>query len=281
MPRKRIVPTRRKKKTTLKKRVAKKTVSRAKTGKAKTMARRKKSRPKTKTRTVTQVRYRKPPKRRRKASYRPSAKRGIAGIDLQDAVKGSLALSFGMIAAKAAVNKVTAGGSETERWSWPNIATAAISGFLVSFAAGSLLNLKQSTTRMIFMGGLTLAMYKAFTTKLAPQWGWTESWFGADDDIHPDFLGTDQAIHPEFMGDIYDPVVGTEPTEAETNEMLEGMGGGFAGELVPYDPAMGEDLVPYDPAMGESLVPVVPEMGSSDRAKTLNRKSKAAYPGSY
>ena len=90
------------------------------------------SKPKTKTRTktVTKWRYRNPPKKKRGGGGgRGRAKRGFAALDVGKALRNSVALMAGMVAAKAAVNKITAGGSETELWSWPNIATCRISWY--------------------------------------------------------------------------------------------------------------------------------------------------------
>jgi len=231
---------------------------------------------KTRTKTVTKWRTRNPKKKKRSGGR---AKRGFAALDIGKAFRGSVALVAGMVAAKAAVNKITAGGSETERWSWPNIATAALTGFLAAFLLGAVFNLPRSTTSMIFMGGLALSLYKAFTTKLAPQWGWSESWFGAEDEIHPDLLGAGGEI------DIFEPITGADDFEVydgyaaddDSDEMLDQMG--FAGnELTAYDPSMGE-VVPFYPEMGQDdLSPYPPAI--NERARQLAIASRA-YPGSY
>ena len=105
-------------------------------------------------------------------------------------------------------------------------------------------------------GGIALAMYKAFTCKLAPRWTWSESWFGADEDIeiNPEFLGVESSA-PEFE-------------IVEESPML----GSAGGQVIPYDPAMGSaggEVVPYDRSMGQI-----------DELKEVGRR-QAAYPGSY
>lgn len=267
----------------------------AKKGKKKSVG----SKPKTKTRTrtVTKWKTRNPAKKKGKARAR--AKRGIAALDIASALRGSVALMAGMVAAKAAVNKITAGGSETERWSWPNIATAALTGFLAAFLLGAVFNLPQRVTSLIFMGGLALSLYKLFTTKVAPKWGWTEQWFGADEDINPALLGGYGYGAGEGEIDIFEPITGAddeydvvdgygygagEEDLDDTDRMLEQMG--YAGnELVSYDPAMGNyggEIVPFRPEMGygadDSLSPYPPALNESARSLAMAAK---AYPGSY
>ena len=226
-------------------------VRRKKTGRKKPMARKKTSRkrksssPATRwrTRTVTKYRTRRAPKRAAKRIRRREEPLNIAKI-----VRGSVAAGAGMVIAKVAVNKLTAGGSETERWSWPNIFMAGGAALIAAFAGGALFKLKKPTVALVATGGVALAMYKVFTCKIAPKWGWSESWFGADEPvIHPDFLG---AGEDEFEVLDYQPVNGS-----------LGAGG---GELVPFVPAMGStnsggQTVQYDPYMGAA----------------------ANYPGSY
>ena len=232
------------------------------------------------TKTVTKWRTRNPAKRGR-IHAKARARRGFAALDIGHAIRGSVALVGGMIIAKAAVNKITTGGSETALWSWPNIATAALSSFLAAFLIGAVFHVNINVTRYIFMGGLALALYKAFTTKLAPKWGWTNTWFGADEDINPALLGAGGEI------DIYEPIkdIGADTYEVvdgygqneygQTNQMLQEMG--FAGQLNPYNPAMGE-LSPYNPSMGATYSPYPPSV--TQAAKSLVHAS-GAYPGSY
>jgi hypothetical protein len=239
-----------------------------------------KAKTKTRTKTVTKWRYRNPPKKK-KGGGRGRAKRGFAALDVGKALRSSVALMAGMVAAKAAVNKITAGGSETELWSWPNIATAALTGFLAAFLLGAVFNLPRSTTSLIFMGGLALSMYKLFTTKVAPKWGWTQTWFGADDEIHPALLGAGGEI------DIYEPITGADEYEVydgygdDSEELLNEMG--YAGsELVPYNPSMGSEVVPVYPEMGyygaDDLSPYPSALNESARQLAVAAKS---YPGSY
>lgn len=246
------------------------------------------------TKTVTKWRTRNPASKSRGYRAKARAKRGFAALDIGNALKGSIALVGGMIIAKVAVNKITSNGSETERWSWPNIATAALAGFLGAFILGAVFRLPQQTTRLVFMGGLALAVYKAFTCKVAPNWAWTTSWFGADEDINPALLG----MGAEQEVDIYAPVpvtgygYGAEQYEVvdgygegedsgeigeDTQQMLTAMG--YAGSLSPYNPAMGGTLSPVSPEMGFGAISAYPS-DVTQRATSLVRSSKA-YPGSY
>jgi len=172
-------------------------------------------------------------------------------LDIKKIVRGSVSVAIGMVIAKAAVNKLSDGGSETDKWSWGNIATAAASGLVASFALGALFKLKRPTVGYIAAGGVALAMYKAFTTKLAPKWGWSESWFGAEDDIHPDFLG---AGDEEF--DVVD---------------YEGIDDGGYGAL---ETNSGGQVVDYNPNMGAAS-PAVTDM------RQVGNRIASAYPGSY
>lgn len=232
------------------------------TRKGPTMAKKRKGRKKSssggvryRTRNVVKYKYRSKPKK--KAAYRVR-RRESNELDIKKIVRGSLAVAIGMVVAKAAVNKLTEGGSEQVRWSWPNIATAAASGMVAAFALGALFKLKKPTVGLIAAGGVSLAMYKAFTCKLAPKWGWSESWFGADEDINPALLGQD--IHPDFLGAGQDIEVMEYETVPEYGQLPGEMYGYGAtdsgGQMIPYDPSMGAatesggQVIPYDPAFG-------------------------------
>lgn len=237
-----------------------------------------KAKTKTRTKTVTKWRTRNPAKKSR-VGGRARARRGFAALDIGAAFRSSIALVGGMIVAKAAVNKITSGGSETELWSWPNIATAALSSFLAAFVLGAVFNLNVNVTRLIFTGGLVLAIYKTFTTKIAPKWGWTQTWFGADEDVNPALLGAGAG----GQIDIFEPIpmtnIGADTYEVvdgygDSNEMLEQMG--FAGNLTPYNPTMGY-LSPPVPEMGG----VSPYPASVDAAAQALVRASSAYPGSY
>lgn len=224
--------------------VAKKTAA-IKRGKI--MARRKKARKAPTTVTRRPSRRRSPSRR---AAYRVSSNSGSDTLEIRKIIRGSVAAAAGMLIAKVAVNKLTPGGSETERWSWPNIAMAAGSSIAVAFALGAIFKLKKPTVAMIAVGGGALAAYKLFTTKLAPKWGWSESWFGADENaIHPDFLGAgaDEFEVVDYSASMpADQSVGYIPGVGATNA---------GGKVVPYNPNMGATnaggkVVPYNPNMG-------------------------------
>ena len=169
-------------------------------------------------------------------------------MNVSKIVRASAAAAFGMVVAKVAVNKLTEGGSETVRWTWPNIFMAAGSSLVVAFAAGALFKLKKPTVALIATGGCALALYKIFTCKLAPKWGWTESWFGADEDV----------IHPDFMSaaDEYETIDYT-PSNVGYLPGQVGLGAtNTGGRVVAYNPNMGAtdtggNVVPYNPNMGQ------------------------------
>lgn len=216
----------------------------------------KKTTPSIRYRVKEKVKYRYRNSRPKKAPYR-SRRKDSPELDLKKIIGGSFFVAIGMITSKAAVNKLTEGGSEQIRWTWPNIATAAASSTIAAFLFGAVLKLKKPTVGYIAGGGIALAMYKAFTCKLAPRWTWSESWFGADEDIE---------INPEFLG-------AATPDTAEFEVVEESpMLGAAGGQLVQYDPSMGDaggQVVPYDRSMGQV-----------DELQEVGRR-QAAYPGSY
>jgi hypothetical protein len=187
-------------------------------------------------------------------------------LNIQKIVRGSVAAGVGMVIAKVAVNKLTTGGSETERWSWPNIFMAGGASMVAAFAAGALFKLKKPTVALVATGGVALALYKVFTCKIAPKWGWSESWFGADDDvnIHPDFLG---AGEDEFEVVDYEPSVGYLPGQYGATDS--------GGQVVAFNPNMGAANT------GGQVVPFNPNMGFGDSYQAASRRVAGDYPGGY
>jgi hypothetical protein len=247
-------------------------VRRKKTGRKKPMAKkraRKRSVAKApatrwRTRTVTKYRTRKAAMTARRK--RPRGARREEPLNIQKIVRGSVAAGVGMVIAKVAVNKLTTGGSEQERWSWPNIFMAGGASMVAAFAAGALFKLKKPTVALVATGGVALALYKVFTCKIAPKWGWSESWFGADDvSIHPDFLG---AGEDEFEVVDYQPSVGYLPGQYGAANT--------GGQLVPFNPNMGATNT------GGQVVAFNPNMGFGDSYQSAQRRvSGESYPGSY
>lgn len=213
----------------------------------------------------TVIKYRKKAGRVSKRIFRA---RRDDSLEMRKLIRGSIAVGVGMVVAKAAVNKLTAGGSETERWSWPNIMMAAGSALVVAFAGGAILKLKKPTVAMVAMGGIGLALYKIFTTKLAPRWSWSESWFGGEDEIDPAMLGTGARANDEI--EVFD----YEAAGALPGQMLGQTNAG--GLVVPYNPYMGMGQTDS----GGRLVPYNPNMGA-DNYGQLSRRLAAGYPGSY
>lgn len=218
--------------------------------------------PRTRTKTVKSVVYR---YRQRRAAQRTGHRvTRDDSLNIGKIVRGSFAVGFGMIIAKVATNKLTAGGSETEKWTWPNIFMSGAASMVAAFVCGALFKAKKPTVALIAMGGVGLALYKMFTTKFAPQWGWTSSWFGADSDINPELFGAD-----DFE------VVDYAPEVSYGNLPGQIMGAtDSGGQLVAYNPAMGATdtggrTVAYNPAFG------------ADDYGAMSRRIASSYPGSY
>lgn len=235
-----------------------------KRGKKKTTGSAAKS-PKTKYRYRDRVVYRYRQAKKKYAAKRAARRSHPAeAMNLGKIVRGAAAASVGMVIAKAAVNKLTDGGSETQRWSWANIFMAAGSSLVAAFALGALFRLKRPTVAMIAAGGVALSFYKIFTCKLAPQWTWTESWFGADEDL----------INPALRGYGEENVIDYEPVGQLPG--YSGMGYTNAGaQVVRFDPTMGATDA------GGQTVPFNPAMGSVENDVKTARRVAAAYSGGF
>lgn len=209
-------------------------------------------------RTREKIRFRTRTAPKRRAALR--VRRRDDNIDLKKIVRGSVSVAIGMVIAKAAVNKLTEGGNEQIRWTWPNIAMAAASSIVAAFALGAVFKLKKPTVGLIAAGGVSLALYKAFTCKLAPKWGWSETWFGADEDaIHPDFLGAGNPSNSAI--DVYD----YEPADVgEATSYWGADATNSGGQVVPMNPAMGAD-----------------DYGSIADLRRIGARVAQSYPGSY
>lgn len=273
------VKKRKTKKRTVKKTVAKrakvsnkKKPAQKKTGakrKVSTMARKKRRAPKRKTRTITQTKvvYRAKPKRNPRKNVRKNPNPDTK-MTLKKILRGSVAAAAGMLVAKAAVNKLTTGGSETERWTWTNIGVAGVSSVAAALIAKQIFSLKQPTTFFIAAGGVALMFYKIFTTKLAPKWGWSETWFGADDDINPELLGADDDYLLSDDIDILDDSgMGYLPGQDDMGATNSG------GRMVPFNPAMGAT------ESGGQVVAFNPAMGSVEDLRNISMRAEGAYPG--
>jgi len=189
------------------------------------------------TRTKQVIRYRSRPK---KAAKRVSRKTTTAdALNLAKIFRASGAVALGMVVSKVAVNKLTEGGSEKAAWSWPNIMMAAGSSVVAAFILGAF-GFKKPTVALVAVGGVGLALYKAFTCKVAPKWGWTESWFGEDD--HPYIpYGADDNLE---VVDFEPAVSGYGATDGggrlvASNPYMGATGGG--GRLVAANPLMSGD----------------------------------------
>jgi hypothetical protein len=199
------------------------------------------------TRVNNVIRYRRPKKTaakrisRRKSSVSES-------LNLARIFRASGAVALGMVVAKVAVNKLTEGGSEKMAWTWPNIFMAAGSSVVAAFILGAF-GMKKPTVALVAVGGVGLALYKTFTCKVAPRWGWTEDWFGEDE-------------HP------YIPYGADDDLEVVDFEAINGTEGG--GRLVARNPYMGST------SGGGRLVDRNPTMGAGDY-RSIAAQSRMAY----
>lgn len=241
-----------------KKTVARKTVARAtpatKTKGNEAMAK-KRGRKKAKSGGGGKVKYRTRTKVIRqyvkKRAAKKTAKRKTTvsdALNLGRMFRAAGAVSIGMIVAKVAVNKLTEGGSEKQAWTWPNIFMAAGSSIVAAFVLGAF-GMKKPCVALVAVGGVGLALYKTFTCKIAPKWGWTEDWFGED------------AMLPSAAADLEVP---------EFEPSYSGFGGG-GGQLVARNPYMGQA------GGGGQLVPRNPAMGEDNEYQRIARTSRAMY----
>jgi hypothetical protein len=215
-----------------------KTVKTAKTAKTKgktTMPKKRKSpsKPKYKYKTRTKVitKYRNRPQKAAKTLRRRKTSTSEA-LNLGKIFRAAGAVSLGMVVAKVAVNKLTAGGSEKEAWSWPNIFMAAGSSVVAAFILGAF-GLKKPTVALIAVGGVALALFKTATCKIATRWPWTDEWFGEDNQLPTEMMGAD-----EFEVVDYTPgaMLGQGGGQLVTPTAWMGAGG---GQLVAPMPGMG------------------------------------------
>ena len=124
-------------------------------------------------------------KKQRTYRRNPNGGRGsLLGVNMFGAVKSTVPLLFGALAAKFTAKKFASGGAESDNWTWKNHLLALTGGLVASFATGAILK-KRGAAQKVFEGALLLVAYKVFTGEIAPTNQSLESWFGADEDIDP------------------------------------------------------------------------------------------------
>jgi hypothetical protein len=230
---------------------AKQTTTKGKTAMAK---KRKPSVPKYKTRTkvITKVRNR---RRKTAKTIRRRKTSTSEALNLGKIFRAAGAVSLGMVVAKVAVNKLTAGGSEKEAWSWPNIFMAAGSSVVAAFILGAF-GLRKPTVALIAVGGVGLALFKTMTCKIATRWPITDEWFGEDNALPSEMMGAD-----EFEVVDYTP-----------GEMLGQTNAG--GRLVPSAAWMGATEATEG---GGQLVAPMPGMGSVEDMSHIANQTRMMY----
>jgi hypothetical protein len=231
---------------------AKKTTTKGKTAMAKKAKRKAPSKPKYKYKTRTKVitKYRNRPKKAAKTVRRKTST--SEALNLGKIFRAAGAVSLGMVVAKVAVNKLTAGGSEKEAWSWPNIFMAAGSSVVAAFILGAF-GLKKPTVALIAVGGVGLALFKTMTCKIATRWPWTDEWFGEDNSLPSEMIGAD-----EFEVVDYTPGAMLGQTNA-------------GGRLVPSAAWMGAT------EGGGQLVAPMPGMGSVQDMSNIANQTRMMY----
>jgi hypothetical protein len=191
-----------------------------------------------------------------------------------------LALFMGAVTAKVAVNMTTEGGSEHELWSWPNIGVSLLSGMVLSGGAYAM-GAKPRVALRIFEGACLISLYKAFTTKLAPKWQWTNTWFGEDDDeIHPDLLGA--SYYPQsgamYQGADNTYVYGQDGQLRPIDDShRDPMVMGYNADLVAPSPSFSADLVVPSPSLSGALVDPNPTLADDDPAVSTIRAYRRSY----
>lgn len=170
----------------------------------KPMAKRRKRRKTAAPKTIVRYRTKKNPSRAKRAlaAAKGFGAQTIAGINLGGALKGTIPLLLGALAAKFAAKKFTDGGADNESWTWKNYAFSLLGGFVTAFGAQAIFKTKPGTTQKIFEGAMLLTAYKVFINEIVPQNASMQTWFGEDDAL-PDYDGVGAYGQPDYYRQMY------------------------------------------------------------------------------
>ncbi len=252
-----INPTKRRKNT---KSVARPTTKK----KGDTMPKKKSKRRSPATKTIVRYKYRtrkNPTKRRAVANY---AKSTIGGVNIQGALKSTVPLLLGALAAKFAAKKFSDGAGEGEDWTWKSYGLAALGGLVAAVGTSAIFKTNRNTSQKVLEGALLLIGYKIFINEIASQNETMNQWFsgysayGQADEFGQDFdpyAGYDEGVGNGGLGDVWqgdeaDYVQGTDghwrPVDEShrVNGLSDGIqpAGGGMGSLLPAGGNMGDDI---------------------------------------
>jgi len=185
-------------------------------------------------------------KKRRNPSGGGFARSTIGGVHFMNAVKDSIPMLFGAVAAKFAAKRFADGGGEMEDWTWKNYLLAVAGGLVGAIAVSAVIKGRGNIAQKVFQGALVLIVYKIWTLEIAPKNATLESWFGE----YPEGNEYGQI----WQGDETDYMTGGDgfwrPVD-ETHRLPSAAG---FGQVVPYAPgAMGDDIVAPGPVMGQDV----------------------------
>jgi len=219
-------------------RSGKKSGTKAKKGKA--MAKRKrnalgqfvkKGRSTTKKKTTTKKKRRNPVAKTKTKTITRYAKSTVAGVNVGGALRNTVPLLAGALAAKFCAKKFTDDdGSESANWTWKNYALGLLGGFAAALIASVLLKAKGTTSQRLFEGALMLVAYKIFINEIASQNDSMKEWFGGYDAGYFDnpaamgpaqqFAGPEESFDPYAGGAISGAII-----QGEEDDYVQGMDG--------------------------------------------------------
>ena len=209
------------------------------------------------TKTKTIIKYRNPPKKKRR--IRRVARgigQNIMGINVMGALKNSIPITGGMLAAKFAAKQFADGGAEGDNWTWQNYGMGLLGGFVAAAATQAVFRAPKATGQKVMEGAISLMMYKGFVNEIAPMNDRLDSWFSGDEENN-NYLGQDEGwaeIGDVWQGDDVDYIQGADAHWRPVDESHRLPATTMGDELVPVDPTMGfgDELVPVDPTMGSA-----------------------------
>ena len=222
---------------------------------------------------------------------REYAGKAIAGVNVGGALRSTLPLLIGALAAKFAAKKFTSdAASEGDNWTWKNYGLALVGGFVAAVATSAIFKSHKGTAQKVLEGALLLTAYKVFVNEIAAQNDSLKTWFGGGEGAYPDMSGYD------FEG------LGAGETDygaAAPGDLWQGADGEsyVMGEDYQWRPVggmnrqpqvaglLGDALVNVKPAMGgygDALVNVKPAMGGfggfGDGAEVAKQFERAYGP---
>jgi len=191
------------------------------------------------------------------------------GVNMTSALRNTVPLLLGALAAKFTAKKFTDGGKESDNWTWKNYAFGVLGTLVAAFATQALFKAKTGTATKVMEGGLLLVAYKIFTNEIAPMNDTMEEWFSGDEampemevDGYGDWgeeLGPDDFTPGDiWQGDDTDYVMGSDGYWRPLDEGHRAVQG------------LGSFVEPATPGMGSFVEPATPGMGADDRDFAYN-----------